>query len=41
MKNMHFVALFHLLTHECPMTIYKNLKDLFQVLKVKSVSRKH
>jgi hypothetical protein len=38
---MRFVAIFHLLTYGRPMTDYKDLKDQFQLLKVKSVSKKH
>jgi hypothetical protein len=38
---MQFVAIFHVLTHGCPMIDYEDLKDLFQLFKVKSVSRKH
>jgi len=40
-KYMQFVAIFHLLTHGCPMIDYKYLKALFQLLKVKSVFEKH
>jgi CMP-N-acetylneuraminic acid synthetase len=35
------MVVFHLLTHGHPMINYKDLKDLFQLLKVKSVSKKH
>jgi hypothetical protein len=38
---MQFVIVFHILAHGCPMTDFESLKDLFQLLKVKSISRKH
>jgi hypothetical protein len=37
-KYVQVVAIFHLLTHGCPMTYYEDLKNLFQINKVKSVS---
>jgi hypothetical protein len=40
-KYVQFVVIFHLLIHGRPMTNYENLKDLFQLLKVKSVSKMH
>jgi hypothetical protein len=40
-KYVQFVVFFHLLIHGRPMTNYENLKDLFQLLKVKSVSKMH
>jgi hypothetical protein len=40
-KYVQFVVIFHLFTHGRPMIDYKDLKDLFQLFKVKSVSRKH
>jgi len=40
-KYVQFMVIFHFLIHGHPMTNYKNLKDLFWLLKVKSVSRKH
>lgn len=39
-KYIQFVVFSHLLTHKCPMIDYESLKDLFQLLKVKSVSKK-
>ncbi len=38
---MQFVVIFHLLSNGHPMNDYKSFKDLFQLLKVKFVSRKH
>jgi hypothetical protein len=38
---MQFVIVFHILAHGCPMIDFESLKDLFQLLKVKSISRKH
>jgi hypothetical protein len=40
-KYVQFVVIFHLLTHGRHMTNYENLKDLFQLLKVESVSKMH
>ncbi len=39
-KYVQFVAIIHFLTPRCPMIDYEDLKYLFQLLKVKSVSRK-
>jgi hypothetical protein len=39
-KYIQFVVLNHLLAHKCPMIDYESLKNLFQLLKVKSVSKK-
>jgi hypothetical protein len=41
MKICAVCGYFHLLIHGRPMTNYEDLKDLFQLLKVKSVSKKH
>jgi hypothetical protein len=38
---MQFVVVFHILTHGLPMIHFESLKDLFQLLKVKSISKKH
>ncbi len=40
-KFIKFVVFYHLLAHKCPMIDYESLKDLFQLLKVKNVSKKH
>jgi hypothetical protein len=40
-KYVQFVAIFHLLSCGRPMTNYEDLRYLFQLLKVKSVSKKH
>ncbi len=38
---IQFVIVYHLFAHKCPMIDYESLKDLFQLLKVKSVFKKH
>lgn len=40
-KYIKFVVLYHLLVHKCPMVDYESLKDLFQLLKVKNISKKN
>jgi len=40
-KYMQFVAIFHILIHGCFMTNYEDMKDLFKLLKVKNVFKKH
>jgi hypothetical protein len=40
-KFIKFVVFYHLLAYKCPMIDYESLKDLFQLLKVKNVSKKH
>lgn len=41
LKNLQFISIYHLLNHGRPMIDYEHMKGLFQMLKVKFVSKKH
>ncbi len=40
-KYVQFVTIYHILAHGWPMTNYEGFQALFQMLKVKNVSKKH
>jgi hypothetical protein len=41
LKNVQFTSIYHLWSHGHPMIDYDHMKGLFQMLKVKFVSKKH
>jgi hypothetical protein len=41
LKNVQFISIYPLLNHGHPMIDYEHMQDLFQMLKVKFVSKKH